>query len=1254
MDKNSKNKILIAVIIAAIAVVFIPIYIFVLADPGDDGKYAVAANPKIIVMEDGTEGFDLDDTAGNDSSKYNNIVRTFDSIKYTVSYVLTKSDPSAGNDIEGREVQVELLIPTAYSGVIRQGDERFINVYPGSQDVSVITKFGPEYYYATFNVSIAGLDVESAFDFTFENINSNDITSNNNFKPLIFLRETTEQKKSILDETVTTLPTDITCDIAATDDRPASNNCIATLSGKSSSDVALNDIAVDMFVGTPKVTETQAKRIPIGLLVGLKNQPNGKGIKGLTVPSQVSFVIANGDSSKLNFVENSLDDYSQAQGTDAYIINIGDNHQLPSIANGSVSGTITDNSMLNITISNIAANLLGEESGYKYFSSKYFVVELPRRAAYDYSDINVSLTSDKSNSSGQQSRVTISDSYNLVLGNYNSKVNVFDGSSNNTEDNNYGKANINYNGYYTLRTDFSYDSRTDSQGDGLTSLTNYIKIDNTALRLINNTVDSKPYNFIPKEITSGASIKEDVDSNGPKVYFGFGEWNANYFDVSPSAPAGCPSTLNDLSKEQIMNLYGGPCIVEKNTLQWARSPRETADINGETIDSSKSAMIVKSTFVNAVDNQNYITTGSGGTLELYGFVVDDPRAANNVYQIVTSATALGKDNTDFRYLGNEYLTGETFLTNMNNFAKTSYDFTNRGVIALNNNLCSNPICSVTGTSIITSGLRVAGPSLTTHRPTDLSNPISSFYNYPMAIKINANSISNDQINVDKAYVDVYLPSYMTVLDNYGDDEPVEYTVEDITLSTINNIYGFDAPVADENYKVYHYILNASSVSDFVVYADIDQINTPTYIEPWLYAAVDFEGTKTVGDDEHAVTYTFKPITSNSDRVTRGKVNIHNASPVISKGAITPRYIEKNGSFTYNMFAYNHSATLVTNGYTYPTADLYYVLPYDGNIADASMTSKVGTTKYKVNFTEETINNITNVNDYKFYYATSGVPANIINDEINTDVEPSNIWTLWENPTVPVDNVVAVKVVKQTPFAPGEYFGTTNGLTVNVETVGSTDSNIFYNTFSLLTSVPSNYECINPTDPSDEDYDPNYCDKAIHTKDNYTPSPSVTSVYSREISGLVFEDADYNGIFSSEEPRLKDVAVTLYKIDALPENYDPTDPSTYVKDTDRPVSYDNDKYNVADFGKISEYIPNSESNNSKALILPNTNKAVTSVITFTEDYTDGKNIQRGINMGLTVKKEMAVKLNKFITEVTVSRNGKEFITSNNFSSKSKRY
>ena len=146
--------------------------------------------------------------------------------------------------------------------------------------------------------------------------------------------------------------------------------------------------------------------------------------------------------------------------------------------------------------------------------------------------------------------------------------------------------------------------------------------------------------------------------------------------------------------------------------------------------------------------------------------------------------------------------------------------------------------------------------------------------------------------------------------------------------------------------------------------------------------------------------------------------------------------------------------------------------------------------------------------------------------------------------------------------------------------------------------------------------------------------------------------------------MKDIAVTLYKIDALPENYDATDPSTYVKDTDQVVSstltgtngnyyfgglapgyyyvrftYDNDKYNVADFGKTSEYIPDSINNNSKALILAGTNKAVTSVIEFGNDYTSGKNIINGMNMGLAVKKEMAVKLNKFITEVTVTKDGK---------------
>ena len=360
-----------------------------------------------------------------------------------------------------------------------------------------------------------------------------------------------------------------------------------------------------------------------------------------------------------------------------------------------------------------------------------------------------------------------------------------------------------------------------------------------------------------------------------------------------------------------------------------------------------------------------------------------------------------------------------------------------------------------------------------------------------------------------------------------------------------------------------------------------------------------------------------------------------------------------------MLAYNHSRIMnsTSGGYVYPTADLYYVLPYDNDLS-SSISSKIGSTKYTVNFTSESINSIANRDDYKFYYATSGVPANIITDELSVSSDPSSIWNLWEDPTIPVSNVIAIKVVKQSPFELDSYFGSDKGLTVNVETNGSMEGNSFYNTFHLLAKKPGNYTC------EDDSEDDGICDARLQIKENYISSASVTSVYSREISGFVFEDADYNGIYTSDESRLKDIAVSLYKIDTIPEDYDSINPSTFVKETDKLVgstvtgengnyyfgglsagnyyvtfTINDEKYIVTDLGKISDSIPDSNNNNSKASLLPNTNKAVTGIISFEEDATSGTNAQNNMNLGLTVKKEMAISLNKYITEVTISKNGK---------------
>jgi hypothetical protein len=359
-----------------------------------------------------------------------------------------------------------------------------------------------------------------------------------------------------------------------------------------------------------------------------------------------------------------------------------------------------------------------------------------------------------------------------------------------------------------------------------------------------------------------------------------------------------------------------------------------------------------------------------------------------------------------------------------------------------------------------------------------------------------------------------------------------------------------------------------------------------------------------------------------------------------------------------MLAYNHSDSIVSGGYVYPTADLYYVLPYNSELSSAELGSKIGTTTYTVNFTNDSISSIANRNDYKFYYAKTGVPANIVGDEIRTTGNDSTIWNLWEDPTVPVEDVIAIKVVKQTPFALNTYFGSEQGLTVNITTVNSNEGNYFYNSFHILASKPDNYSC----DSTDEDDD--YCTESANTKINYASSSTVTSVYAREISGYVFEDYDYNGIYTSDESKLQDIPVSLYKIDEIPAGYDSVDPSTFVKDTDTLVSatvtgengnyyfgglssgnyyvsftINNTKYIVTDLEKIDETIPNSNNNNSTASLLPNTNKAVTSIISFPQENQNAKLARNNINLGLAIKKEMAISLNKYITEVKVSKNGK---------------
>ena len=1334
MNKNLKRNILLVTIIISIAIVFVPIYFFVLADENDDGKFVVS-NKRITGVVDGTPGFDFEESAnpsenaGIDISDNNGIVRTFDSITYEVGYTIAEREPTS-SDLTGRSIFVEVLIPKTYETVLRYGDSVSIslnentpssiesvgNAYYGSVNIE-----NTDYYYAGFNVLISGdaaLNAETNFEFTLEKINSEDLSNYHSIKPLIFIKESTDNNvRSIADINALpqnsadrVLPGDITCEKRVSQIDPITSEVTETTSGQCAVEITgKEDYFLNMYLGNRKAASPESPEksriLPVGLLLGLRNQvieKNGetrvKGIKGLIIPKTVALNISN-NSNKLSFNENSYAPYRTYQTTDDYKIEINGT-EMGAISNGEIISGSINNNTLSITIDNIKDYVVSEyiangNVDFYYFSTNYFLTTLAERGEYDYSDISATLTTNKNNINGVTSSLNIVDTYEYVLGNYLSNIEIYESSKSSGTANNalpYGLANLNYGSDFTLRTSFDF---SNTQASGLYALTNYIKIDNDAFKLTNDNSGTYPnsYVFRSNEVGSVPSIKLATETMGEntndRVLFGFGEWTLDYFEATNAA--GCPN-LASLTKEQLMNLYGGPCIEAKNTVQWAYSPVATNDIHGQEITSQKGPLIVESTYVSY--NTSYIDPGSGGILELYGVVVDNYEIAGSTHQIVTSAMAYGKDANDIRYFGYDQYSGTTLASNENSFVKTSYNFENNQLVGLNSNICSasEGRCTVAGNTALISGIKVTQPIITTHKATDLTREENSFYYYPLAIQVNSQASKADDSNLtfNSIFVDVYLPSYMNVIDNFGvSNEKVPTSIENTTLSTIRSRLNKEAPETDVEYKVYHYILTQGTeglsdsekadlitgkLSDFTIYSDIDLIITPNASRPEIYAVVDFQATRywTDGNNQPR-SKEFKSIISESERSRlKNDVVLYNASPVTTKASTTPSNIEKNGSYTFNMLAYNHSGSITTTdpetgeavqGYTYPNTSLYYVLPYDGDMSSSDISSKIGKTKYKVNFTSESYDSIANKLDYDFYYMKSGEnPSNIITNEIKTTSEPSTNWVAWADPTTPVSDVIAIKIVKKTPFDINTYFGSSTGLVVNVETVGSSDGNLFYNSFHILAEKPSNFSC--DVNEEDSDIDAGYCTNAKTTKANYVSSISKTSVYERTISGFVFEDYDYNGIYTSDESKLKDIPVSLYKMGDVPENYDPINPSTFVKENDvlvgttitgengnyyfgglssgnYYVSYtiDDEKYIVADVGKTDDNIPDSENNNSSASLVPNTNKAVSQILVLPEDITVGKLSINNINLGLAVKKEMAISLNKYITEVSVTKNGK---------------
>ena len=1203
-------------------------YLGALAENNYDNKLYIES-AKIEQIKDGIENFDSNDNLGNDSSNNNGIVRNFDDIEYVIDYDMQSKNIDEPITTTDRQIIVDVVFKNEVDG----------NILPPNNIGSIpINKINDSYSYAEFEVEEAQTG-SNTFSFTLQKIN---MKNNDKIEPTILIKESTDEtRKSLYEALLENEELNVETFLLENSNTSCENiinettTCETTVTGK-------EKYTVKLFKGTPK-KEQQVTTFPVGIMVALEVDPN-KGIKGLLTPNNVEFDIDITSDSNTNQI--SYDSVSQIRPyTDEldYKVYIDESltQTMPvvidlsnsdSSMNGDISAEDKSGVFKHIKINGIKySGSMKEIDGvtYNYLSTNSFEFKSTRTnqtLTSGVEDINITVSTVNALDT---SSISLIDNYSKFVGEFKSNVDFYDINVDKSIDTakQWGQAFFNYNHELYIRNTLNYATTV---GDELENLTSYLKIDNDIINVIPDTND------LDANVSISASrekfeLPENITSYY-KLSFGYGSWDKNSFTLNNVE--NCPTNLNNLTKDELMNLYGGPCITEKaNAITWS-----------DFIDDSNEngVMLVKLVLA---DNDSYkVNPTTEVKLDLRAKIKNDYNLVNNLGQVTTLSTGeFNDENSTTKY----YLT-DTINTNgiensknKNNYNKTKYDFNNRGVTELNTNTCGNKICSITGNTILVTAYQTNKPTITTYR-NDI--PRTTFNYYPIEWRINDTSSRNDSsIVYTDATVYVYLPSYLKLVSASASSQPKDYVSSElVTLNDEQYLklkYVFDNNDTSENIEN----LNSGILPELSIFTNI-YMTTKSGSEPKVYAEVEFNGFKMVNDEQHLL----KEVTPSSERTntTENTVKIYNNNKITMLGTILPTNIEKNSSFTYKMQAYNNSETASNNdGYSFENTTLYYVLPYK---EDSSYSENEAFTNQKFKIK---LSNLPQ--GYEAYYTIDN--SVVVLNEISSANEESNInWTRWNNVTNEQSNVTAIKVVKTGSFNISEYFCGEEGITATVTPVNNAMGDVYYNNFILVTDKPEGYYSSTTCSSEDEDCQDTYNLRKLY----FQSTKSKTSVYSRKITGSVFEDYNYNGMHDETEANLQNIPVSVYKlsktdfdsenpIDAISENdelvYETTtgvDGTYTVKGLEKgnyyvKFTFDNGKYTPAEKNQgIINNIANAYQINSKAVAVPKENSAVSDIISFTDNSQVEYNY---INLGLRIRKEFNVEVNKYITNVTVFSN-----------------
>ena len=506
---------------------------------------------------------------------------------------------------------------------------------------------------------------------------------------------------------------------------------------------------------------------------------------------------------------------------------------------------------------------------------------------------------------------------------------------------------------------------------------------------------------------------------------------------------------------------------------------------------------------------------------------------------------------------------------------------------------------------------------------NVDNPSVNITAFKARTKIYANNIEQDEMILDgtsptiwQIYPSVSMPASIINTNIAGISDLTNLTIT-VTLPTgVNYVYNedFDTPTLSNNNKTLVYKIDGKKINDW-----FDPISFETNYDIGLTNGSAYEISVLIDAKSDSIS----DISSRELRTSTVKVIYQNPSDVRYNLNTSYSVVTKNQSFdvTYNI--YNNSESR-----SYGTV---LVLPYN----DKSNTDKKGYTG-----TYEISNVPTEA------YCTTSEAGLLVNDSDSL-----------------LGNINGVEWKPCSEYASNNY---SNVTALKIDNINIEQGKTFNNTIKI---VPKG----NKVDDSYE-----FNGYLFNKSTNKKISKKITvSVISKKITGIVWEDFDADGIMSAEEKRISGVVLKLYDAQTNEEvegsEVLSNEKGEYTISDVQPgryyimAEYNTDKYGLTSPNVGSDKSVNSSfKSDSTEVITPgdsgddtgseeeldagddgddsddtpdNPSIVVGSAKTDEIVITNNTKTIRNINLGLTIRKEYAVKLTKYITRaVTTNKLG----------------